>query len=951
MNNTPPLAPLADADARLAAIDPHHSFIVQAPAGSGKTGLLTQRLLRLLAEVEHPEEVLAITFTRKAAAEMQGRLLAALQAAATEREPLDPFLQQTHRLAVAVLARDQAANWRLLANPGRLRLMTMDALAAYLTRQLPVLSRMGGSFRISDDAEVDYRQAARATLAAGREPGRWSEPIALLLDHLDNRMDRVEALLARLLARRDQWLYWLGGQPLLQARDGLQRLLRQIVIEGLQTVDRALAREEKEPLWQLTLYAGEQLRRKQVACRLAAMLPESPAPGCAPEDLPAWLAMGDWLLTREGGWRKQVDQRIGFPPATQGGSPAEQAWLGRQKKEAVAWLAHCAERPALRQALAELRLLPPTAYSEGQWTILSALLPLLPMAVAQLRIRFQMSGQVDFAEVAMRAEEALGDPQQPSHLALQLDYRVRHLLVDEFQDTSQGQFRLIERLVAGWQAGDGRTLFLVGDPMQSIYRFREAEVGLFLRAQQQGIGMLGLRSLSLTSNFRSQAALVAWVNDTFPTLFPARDEMAEGAVRFHAAVASRPPLPGEAVVVHPCRDEQEEAEQLVALLTQARHDGEETAILVRSRSHLRAILPRLQQAGLPYQGVDLASLASSMVIQDLLSLTRALLFPADRIAWLSVLRAPWCGLSLPDLTRLLDEGGQAEVTTIVQLLDREPTPSLSAEGQQRWQRVATILRQAIAQRRRCQAFPGISTLRFWLESCWCALGGPATVPNKAELHDAYRYFALLASCERGGDLADWGSFVRRVDSLYAGADAKAPGGVSIMTIHKAKGLEFDTVIVPGLHRSPRAEGRELLSWQVLDNGILLGPLKRVDQEEEDPIQNYVMHLQRKKAEHEARRLLYVAVTRAKKRLHLCASRPKEGKEPPGRSFLALLWPALQQRFAPTEAEREQLAREAVQTPQGRRVLAVDWHSPPAPPPLQPLAIVRTIEEAPVEFAR
>src|SRR6185312_3063120 len=116
--------------------------------------------------------------------------------------------------------------------------------------------------------------------------------------------------------------------------------------------------------------------------------------------------------------------------------------------------------------------------------------------------------------------QALGTDEEPTDLALALDYRIRHLLVDEFQDTSQSQYELLTRLTAGWHAGDGRTLFLVGDPMQSIYRFREAEVGLYLRARREGIGGLKLEPLTLTANFRSQAGLVEWVNRTFRELLP-----------------------------------------------------------------------------------------------------------------------------------------------------------------------------------------------------------------------------------------------------------------------------------------------------------------------------------------------------------------------------------------------------------------------------------------------
>ncbi|HLO64922.1 MAG TPA: UvrD-helicase domain-containing protein, partial [Azonexus sp.] len=119
------------------------SFIVEAPAGAGKTELLTQRYLRLLAVVDHPEEVLALTFTNKAATEMRDRILRSLETAAGGVLPAEPHKQLTFRLAGQALARDAERSWGLLEHPGRLRITTLDALCASLARQMPYLSRFG----------------------------------------------------------------------------------------------------------------------------------------------------------------------------------------------------------------------------------------------------------------------------------------------------------------------------------------------------------------------------------------------------------------------------------------------------------------------------------------------------------------------------------------------------------------------------------------------------------------------------------------------------------------------------------------------------------------------------------------------------------------------------------------------------------------------------------------
>lgn len=152
----------ADARARADALDPGRSFIVQAPAGSGKTELLTQRMLRLLALVEHPEEVVAITFTRKAAAEMRHRLVAQLEAAGRPADPatLKPHERLSRELACAVLENDRQQGWNLRDQPARLRVRTIDSLCGELARQLPLLSGLGGHQGVTERPEALYRLAA-----------------------------------------------------------------------------------------------------------------------------------------------------------------------------------------------------------------------------------------------------------------------------------------------------------------------------------------------------------------------------------------------------------------------------------------------------------------------------------------------------------------------------------------------------------------------------------------------------------------------------------------------------------------------------------------------------------------------------------------------------------------------------------------------------------------------
>jgi ATP-dependent exoDNAse (exonuclease V) beta subunit len=201
------MAEAPDREQRARALDPARSFIVQAPAGSGKTELLIQRYLLLLARVERPEEIVAITFTRKAAAEMRKRVFEALAAARNAPRPAESHAARTWDLARDALEANDRLGWKLEENAARLRVQTIDALCVSLTRRMPIVSRLGAQPETVDDASAHYDEAARNLLAVVEMPDhRLHEEVARLLVHLDNNVENAVALVVDMLASRDHWI-------------------------------------------------------------------------------------------------------------------------------------------------------------------------------------------------------------------------------------------------------------------------------------------------------------------------------------------------------------------------------------------------------------------------------------------------------------------------------------------------------------------------------------------------------------------------------------------------------------------------------------------------------------------------------------------------------------------------------------------------------------------------
>lgn len=846
-----------DQSARDTAIDPTKSFCVSAPAGSGKTELLTQRLLALLARVERPEQVLAITFTRKAASEMSMRLLEKLEQARMGATVTAEHERHTRQLAKALLAHAEQRQWRL--DQTTLNIRTIDSLCHELTRQMPILSGLGGLVEAVDNAQPLYEEAVREFLSQAGE-GDVGRRIIQLLAHFDNRWSKVSELLVAMLGRRGDWGQLIQkGQDPSAAEATILATMRDLSGHRIANIAHHLS-ADLDALLDAVNQAREHLEEPPLT--LTADV----------ESLADWQAMVRWLLTSQFEWRKPggVNAKLGFPPK----SPHKAAF--------VSVLESISGNEALREALIELVHLPQLHGDIGAWERVVLVASLLPVLQAHLLLVFQRSGAVDHTHIALAAIQALGSDEFPTQLAQRLDYQLEHILVDEFQDTSASQAELLRRLMRGWEEHNAtgaapRTVFVVGDAMQSIYGFRYADVSLFLNAMRGQLAGVSLEPLTLTQNFRSRPEVVGWVNDRFSSLFASEDDPGFGRVKHVQAdaipVESDSEDAGVRLAIIQAESDEVEAHyiaQEIALLRR-RYPSQTVAVLVRAKTHASFIGDALTELNIPYTSDAIQSLLHEPVVTDLMSVCRWLANPADMVAALALLTGPWCGIALSSISLLLAEHDERPLELLSAL--EKPPANINTEDLARLHHLREALSWAETKRDRL-------SLPVWIEQIWLRLGGAHTARTR-DMRCVEAFLSALRRAEQIGAGLDIGWLEREL----GGMAMESPGDVDavrIMTLHKAKGLEFDTVLMPYLHKRTRGLQGDLIRWhwhhKTQPPGLLIAANDEI--KTSDSLYNYLSFLQKKKDREELKRLLYVGITRAKCQCILSGTLEWEGDNPP-----------------------------------------------------------------------
>lgn len=856
-----------DAEARALAIDPRRSLLLLAPAGSGKTSTLQMRLLSCLTVAERPEEVLAITFTNMAAAEIVERVLGALQQAATGVEPTLEHELPQYRLARLVLERDKEMGWNLLLNPSRLRIMTFDSFCASLASKTPIMSGLGGG-KTTDDASLIYRLAIIETLKSVNDndiPEALAEALEAVLTFAKNRFETLVPLFESLLTKRDQW----AGRIMSLDPVAMQEAVSTAVLQSAEKAIQLIPGSDLERAMNCLQMASGALEGFEWAANKPQFVASS-------ETMPYFGNFASYMLTGTGTVRAKVNVSNGFPA---------KHVCTVEMNEILADIKSGGCTDAFAQALGVLANLPDLEYPARAAKMVEHFTVILRYLLANLTLAMEGTNSLDFPEIAQRAIQALGAGESVGDALLEED-RILHIMVDEFQDTNQAQYDLLKLLVENWEIGDNRSIAFVGDGFQSIYLFRGADLKLFTSVvAAKAFGPKEMQVLRLTVNFRSLPGVVNWNNETYAQVFK------DSAYEFVPSVPFRKGDGG--VEVHPiATGALGEAEAVTEVITSAlaKDPTKSIAILVRGRSHLKRILPMLKEAGIEVRGKDIDPIGEAAPVSEVIALIRALWHSADRAAWSTLLRASFVGLSWDDCLKV----SQGHKVIGHALREEAVQDQASSEGRSRIQRLVAVLDGVKRSSRG-------SELAWAVKSAWIALGGPATV-DRGQMDDVETIFKLLTAHTESGDLVDPQAFFRAIDKAYASPKA---GAVTVMTLHGSKGLEFDIVLIPGLNKGGAKDDAPLFYFRQMDGVFSVVPnLGDLDPTTpESRLFKFVGRMVRKDMADEVCRAAYVGTTRAREDCHLfvCVDRfpAAEGEEqkdkgikPTSGSLAECLWPAI-----------------------------------------------------------
>jgi ATP-dependent helicase/nuclease subunit A len=880
-----PVAPVvlvADPDirARQFAVDPSNNVVLEASAGTGKTSVLVARYVNLLRRGVDPANILAITFTRKAAAEMRERILRELRESAARSE-ID------------------RAHWREIRDRlGDIAISTIDAFCLSLLREFPLEADLDPGFDMADETEVPR----------------------LIEESLDHALRILIGI-----ARTDPDVALVFAQlGMARTREGLALLLERRLVAS-DALDTFLKRGPKD----LTAEA---------ACRNAAVRLQDLLTSL-PEGLPAFLNDGPVAHPR---YQLLVRELERLPVLSQAGTASIRAVLdrvaahfltaeGKPRKSSTIHPYNAghfsSDRAAKRHRESVLKLGPEIertifAFSRDLNVVLArGVRRMFAVALAQYRKTLDDRSVLDFSDLLQRALALLQRMDEFSQSRFRLEARYHHVLVDEFQDTSRAQWHLVELLIRSWREGLGLatqpSIFVVGDRKQSIYRFRDAEAAVLTQASRfiEALRPEGTPKRSITRSFRAVSTLLSFVNEVFSQIADSEP----GAGRFTytdddrfpidaagSADASRPavspsnrPALGIAVANDPAVCAAMVAAEIERILREDSVRDKTTgvprkaspgdiAVLFRSRTSHREFEHELERLGIPayvYKGLGFFDADET---KDVMALIRYLANPVSDLRAAALLRSRIIRVSDRALATLAPRLAGA-------LLDADLPPDAVRLGEEDL-RVLKMARTHVPRwLAQVDRIPPAELIENILAEC--AYAYELRGMRRAQAWENVKKMRGLVRRIQNRGYATFPRIAEHLDALTAGDESNAVlealDAVNLMTVHASKGLEFPIVFVVnmakgagGLPRPVRVIVDSAADGSPLDPSVSVGPFVS-EMDDAD----------KAREKHETRRLLYVALTRARDRLYL-SSFLKDGALVPGRGSLGeVLPPSIRPLFA------------------------------------------------------
>ncbi|WP_068085121.1 double-strand break repair helicase AddA [Polycladidibacter stylochi] len=876
-------------DSQQKAAHPENSAWVSANAGSGKTFVLSRRVVRLLLAGTNPAKILCLTFTKAAASEMATRVFDVLSSwTSMDDAALAKELEQIEGQSPSEkqIKRARRLFAKALETPGGLKIQTIHAFCESILHQFPLEANVAGHFSVLDDrTTAELLQQARDFVLrkAESEPEtQLGQALARLISLLPD--SGVDKALGELIGKRDKIRQWVGDEGSLDAAlDALQR-------------DFGIAKQES-----LSSLEDELRSNCLFDANTALSYAEALRCGTKTDCERADKIARAFQATDNQGWRA-----VWLPIFLTGKLEARKSLATKKVKTSYPDVVEALENEQQRllSLLERQRALITLQGTEAILRLSEAVLDFYENEKSR-------RGFLDFEDLVVRCASLLARSEAAQWVQYKLDRGLDHILVDEAQDTSPRQWQVIGVLAEEFFVGSGasetvRTIFAVGDEKQSIYSFQGAVPAYFAymrqyfaqKAQNSGNAFEGLE---LNLSFRSTPEVLGAVDkvfaspDTYKGLSQDNIAPVHEAIRRHdAGLVEIWPL-----VEAPQIEEPEDwtqpidrigtsnpmikvamriAEQIKDWSKRGVASPGDVLVLTRKRGpFVEALNRELKRQSIPVAGADRLVLSDHIAVKDLTALARFILLPEDDLSLACVLKSPLFGLDDNDLFEIAhEEPGRPRPGTLWHmLLKKSETGELPAMS--KWQQVRARLEQW---RDRADFVPPFEFYARILGADGFRLKFRERMGT--EVDDVLdEFLSLTISCEQNGiqGLEGFINWLEQAPTQIKRELNAVTGQVRIMTVHGSKGLEAPFVILVdscakpvSSQHNPVVLEKERAQKSVAAPSLVWLPAK----ENQTGWHKDALEKLHDAEREEYRRLLYVALTRAKDRLVVCGWQPKSG---------------------------------------------------------------------------